>query len=449
VETLRIVLPKANVEDALYNAVVAAFSENPLSGSVSIAQRCDHFPDYYYYMEMVDYCMTSPETLERYVSCYREVCAELCNAMPDAREFISYIENSFYIYSIKEIHTRDQADAYRAVLCDLELVIDKNRLSFDENRFPSRFEKRWCNRYVNLNANFNLSFLFPITLTCNKRCKHCVTFSPYLDLVKKGYRPSFEYLCRQIDKLFELVDTACAIQFAGGEPCIRQDLPQLIDYIGEHYKNRISDCTRQGTGFGIITNCSIDFSDELIEASKRFGPKLCWLLDDYHFSCADKIVEKLKKHGIRYDYRDQKSEGEMHCDGWVNPLNDFSKPTDPVAATKAAERCGVKQLTIQAHIANGKIYPCSCVLASDFYWPDMEASREYSVDMFDEATTREEKLAKLKKILCASYFHTCDKCKGIYEGRKRYYPAEQLTSEEYKKLVSGEISMMDFGNYDE
>lgn len=447
--SFKIVLPKAEVSEEIFKKMVEVFSKRFGNENVSVAPRPDKYPDYYYYSEMADECMASPDTLAAYVDGYHDVCAALLREMSEERELWEYLEYSFYIFSVREIHTREQAEAYRKVLDVLEKRIDEHRNSFDENRFPSRFEKRWCNRYVNLNADFNLSFLLPVTLRCNKRCKYCMTFSPYLEITKRAYHPSFEDLCRQIDKLFEIVDNSYGIQFAGGEPCIRNDLPDLIDYVGEHYKDRICDYTRQGTGFGIITNSSIEFSDRLIEASKRFGPKLCWLLDDYHFSVADKIIPKLEANGIRYLHRDQKTDGLMHCDGWLNLLNDFSKPTDPTVAMKATRSCGQKQLIFQFIVANGKMYPCSRVMSADFYWPGMKVSDEYSVDMFDEQTTKEEKVAKIKKLLCANYFHTCDKCKGIYEGRKRLYPATQLTAEEYAALKAGEISMTDFGNYDE
>ena len=123
----KIVLPKVEVEDRLYAAVLNAFSAKISNGDISIAQQSDHYPEYYYYADMADHCMTSPEVLERYVSCYSEVCSELCDRIPDAREFVSYIENSFFIYSIREIHTREQAESYRTVLDILEQVIDKNR----------------------------------------------------------------------------------------------------------------------------------------------------------------------------------------------------------------------------------------------------------------------------------------------------------------------------------
>lgn len=447
--SFKIVLPKAEVNEEMLKKTVEAFSKRFGNENVSVATKPDKVPDYYYYSEMADDCMDSPETLVAYVDGYHDVCAALLREMPEERELWEYLEYSFYIFSVREIHTRERAEQYRKVLDVLEKRIDEHRSSFDENRFPSRFEKRWCNRYVTVGANFNQAFLLPVTLRCNKRCKYCMTFCPYLEIEKRAYHPSFDFLCRQIDKLFETIDNSYGLQFAGGEPCIRNDLPDLIDYVGEHYKGRICDYTRQGTGFTIITNSSIDFSDRLIEASKRFGPKLCWLLDDYHFSIADKIVEKLEANGIDYVRRDQKTKGQIHCDGWINPLNDFSLPTDSQKAIAAASRCGQKQLILQLLVANGRIYPCSRVMASDVYWPNMQVSKEYSIDLFDDTMSKEEKVSQMKKLLCANYFHTCDKCKGIYEGRKRLYPATQLTTEEYAALKVGEISMTDFGNYDE
>jgi sulfatase maturation enzyme AslB (radical SAM superfamily) len=448
-EQLKIVLPRISGEEDLYAEVISAFAARVSMDKVSVAPQADQYPDYYYYMDMADACLSSADAMQSYLRCYREVCHELTGKHPDRKELFEYLVNSFWIYSIREIHSRQQETNFAAILTELEQEIDRNRINFDKNPYASRFEKRWCNRYVNMGADFNLSFLLPVTLRCNKRCKYCMTFSPYLDIVKHNYHPTFEELCRNIDKLFEIVDNSYGIQFAGGEPCIRQDLPDLIDYVNDNYKHRIREFTRQGTGFGIITNSSIEFSDRLIAASKRFGPKLCWLLDDYHFSVADKIAEKLKSNGINYMRRDQKTAGIMHCDGWVNLLNDFSKPTNATVAAAAVQCCGQKQLIFQFIVANGRMYPCSRVMASDFYWPDMEASRQYSVEMFDENITKEEKVTKIKSLLCANYFHTCDKCKGLYEGRKRLYPAVQLTSEEYQALKDGRISMSDFGNYDE
>lgn len=446
---VRIILPRINITDNEYKVIIDAFTNKISKCNITIANEPNHYPEYYYFSEMANVCMTSSERLDTYIRFYKEVCSELSKNKDIEKTAVEYIEYSFYIYAIREIHVEERADEFKSVLETLEIMIDENRTSFEGNRFASKFETRWCNRYVNIGANFHLSFLVPITLRCNKLCKYCMVFSPYFELEKRVYHPSFEDLCRQIDTLFEIVDSSHGIQFAGGEPCVRNDLPALIDYVGDHYKDRISEFTRQGTGFGIITNSTIDFSDELIEASRRFGSKLYWLLDDYRFSKVDQIIRKLKDNEINYMYRDQKTVGNLHCDGWINTLNDYSLPIDPEAATNAVKSCGQKQLIFQFIVANGKMYPCSRVMASDLYWPNMEISREYSVDMYDENTTKEDKIKKIKNLLCLNYFHTCDKCKGMHEKRKRYYPAEQLTANEIIGIRTGHIKMTDFGNYDE
>lgn len=388
------------------------------------------------------------DELRRYIAEYRDRTENLIKIFPEDETRWRYYELSFYVSMIQKIHY------YKIQNCNQELrqmedEVSKHRTMFINCELTHDFEKCWANKYVTDGANFNNNFLFCITARCNKKCKYCMVFSPYLEAGKKQYHPSFEELCNEIDGLFAIIDSSAGIQFGGGEPCIRKDLPALIDYMGK-YKDKISDFTRLGTGFGIITNSSIEFSDELIEASKRFGPQLCWLLDDYHFSIGEKIAEKLSNHGINYVLRDQKTNGDMHCGGWLNFFSDYTKPVDKEKAISNYSKCGQAQSIFQFIIANGSIYPCSRPMSVDMYWPELSPAKDCRVDIFDENSTKELKVEKLKSLMCANHYFTCGFCGGLHSDRKvRHYPAEQLSDQEFSDLRQGNLSMMDFGNHNE
>jgi hypothetical protein len=369
---------------------------------------------------------------------------EMCSRFPNEKERWLFDYLSFQLMMIRQIH-RYEIIGCDAELAQMETAIDNNRDFFFSSKYIQDIQIKWANKYVNIGANFNNNFLFCVTTRCNKNCKYCMIFCPYLNAESKHYEPSFEELAHEIDGLFKIIDTTSGVQFGGGEPCTRKDLPSLIDYVG-HYKERISDYTHLGTGFGIITNSSIPFNEDLIQASKRFGPKLVWLLDDYHFSRGVEIASQLEQHGINYVLRDQKTEGKIHCGGWLNIFNDYTKPTNKQNAISNYSSCGQAQDIFQFAIAKDNIYPCSRIMAIDIYWAGLDLAKDYYVPLYSDSVTREEKQRKLKELLCNNHYFSCGLCGGIRQGRKRYYPAEQLNSQELSMVKTGKLHFTDFSN---
>ncbi len=66
--------------------------------------------------------------------------------------------------------------------------------------------------------------ILEVTANCNLRCTYCFARGGEYDEM-----PSFETLCADIDRIVALVG-APLLQFAGGEPTLRDDLPQLVRY---------------------------------------------------------------------------------------------------------------------------------------------------------------------------------------------------------------------------
>ena len=107
------------------------------------------------------------------------------------------------------------------------------------------------------------------TLHCNLNCKYCLNFNEYL---KERHDLSFEEYKAQIDTLFSKFDYLYSFHFCGGEPMLAKELPRMIRYLEEHYRNRIFE-------FFIITNGTLVPGQELLTAIKAMNGS--FLIDDY------------------------------------------------------------------------------------------------------------------------------------------------------------------------
>lgn len=75
-----------------------------------------------------------------------------------------------------------------------------------------------------------------VTTVCNLNCRDCLNFTPYL---RENIVYSLEEAKRNIDIFFRAVDRVYRFQISGGEPLLYPELPELLDYIGSHYGDRI------------------------------------------------------------------------------------------------------------------------------------------------------------------------------------------------------------------
>ena len=71
--------------------------------------------------------------------------------------------------------------------------------------------------------------LIDVTERCNQHCPYCFARADEKDM--SGYEPALEELEKKLDLLIELgeVERPFNIQISGGEPTIRDDLPQIIE----------------------------------------------------------------------------------------------------------------------------------------------------------------------------------------------------------------------------
>ena len=113
------------------------------------------------------------------------------------------------------------------------------------------------------------------TDACNLRCKGCLNFTNHIRHFT--YRP-IEKLKKEIDLYFKCVDYTGLFFISGGEPMLYKELPALISYIDENYRNQMYE-------FGIVTNGTITPSDEVLRTLTKASIKIT--VDDYRDALPD------------------------------------------------------------------------------------------------------------------------------------------------------------------
>ena len=253
-------------------------------------------------------------------------------------------------------------------------------------------------------------FCFPITLRCNLKCKLCAEHAPYS---KRPYHPKFHELTKQLDQLFRLVNHIGKFDITGGEPFLRDDLANILDYLRIHYSSKI-DIIR------VTTNGTILPSTEFIKAASAWKTRIFVIVDNYAVSHKSSIIyESLQQSDIPCELRNYST--DLHCDGWVD-YGDLSLKHSREDAKNLFQKCMVPKLGFFTCMTNGMLFPCARArLLYEHFIADI------SIDLFDPALTDEGKKARMKSLLGWEVIEACRYCNGLCEDSPRFVPAEQLT----------------------
>ncbi|AZR73707.1 hypothetical protein BBF96_10120 [Anoxybacter fermentans] len=129
-----------------------------------------------------------------------------------------------------------------------------------------KYLRGYINEFFRLRAlaiSKKLIVQFHLTSKCSMKCKHC-----YIYMNSERYQDelanelSFSWVCRVIDSIYNTaikLQLDPVIEFTGGDPFLRDDFTQIIDYV----KNK-------GIKFGIKGN-PVFLTDELIKNLKENG----------------------------------------------------------------------------------------------------------------------------------------------------------------------------------
>jgi organic radical activating enzyme len=267
-----------------------------------------------------------------------------------------------------------------------------------------------------------------VTQHCNLRCKLCAIAAPYY---KEKYHPALDYLYTEIDRLFEIAKWRL-IEFSGGEPLLRSDLPQVVS----HMRDYLSDVEE----VRIVTNGTMTPDDALVAALSSLNGKAYVIVDDYGEGLspnAETAYEKLTANGIQAELRNYTADNP-HCGGWVDfgiVEQNRNKVEQSRAEQSRAEQSRAEQsLCIRRRkenqmyvntVIDGVLTVCGHFhTIRDFRSYDLPLS--HYVDIFDNGVSIGEIRARIADGYTADWFDACKYCNGLTENSKRYIPAEQF-----------------------
>ena len=113
-------------------------------------------------------------------------------------------------------------------------------------------------------------FELVLTTRCTLRCESCNNLMQYFD-AKSQYTCTWEGICGALNKIFSVVDSIGSVRIIGGEPLLFKDIAKVIKKLDNEPKVK---------SFNLVTNGTIRFSDEILDAlSKSKKCEVC--ISDY------------------------------------------------------------------------------------------------------------------------------------------------------------------------
>lgn len=261
-----------------------------------------------------------------------------------------------------------------------------------------------------------------VTKRCTLKCKLCGALSPYIE----NYHPTIDFLRREVDAFFRIVDKTGIIDISGGEPMLRANstdfvLGELLQYLADHYSGRFEHLR-------IFTNGTVVPGQEICNLISHINKKQSFSITVDHYgkysAQVKETVKRLKDAQIDFVVRDYFN--DVHCGGWVD-LRDISlKNPESEQAKKLYEKCAIPQkLGCCLELMDGIMSPCS-VAAARYLCGESEKDEADIIDLFDDERKMQE---KLRMLLSADCFPSCHYCVGgLSDDSIRVTPAEQATA---------------------
>ena len=236
-----------------------------------------------------------------------------------------------------------------------------------------------------------------LTSCCTLNCAKCIAFIPYFRSKKLT---SLELLKQDADLLFSKVDYIFKLKLLGGEVFLYPHLLEYIDYLYEHYKEKIGEVR-------IGTNGTIFPDPAIMECCRRHDVIVD--ISDYTVAVPDRcklneVVAMLEENGIRYDV---KRVGEQWLD--LGFPNHIPEEKDEEALKTHFQKCAM----FCREFHNGKFFFC----CSNFAAVQTGLFPENENDYFDFRRDFSKKELLEYEIGYSELGHTsfCNKCYGCSE----------------------------------
>jgi organic radical activating enzyme len=181
------------------------------------------------------------------------------------------------------------------------------------------------------------------TTRCSLKCRDCVGYIPTIENENHSTL-SFEQYKLYMDNLLANVYQLRFLRLLGGEPMLNKDLAKILKYSLEHKKIK---------EVFIVTNATVDFSDELIDILKQYPKKVEIDISNYSSNKElapllkhDSILEKAEKYDLRVYLSDELL---WHKVSEIKFQNRSEK-----SLKKYFRACG----SICTSLNDGKLFPC-------------------------------------------------------------------------------------------
>lgn len=232
---------------------------------------------------------------------------------------------------------------------------------------------------------------FIINNFCNLKCTHCFMYMNSYPTGRKR-NVSLDIMKRDIDMLFNAIDSFGVVNVFGGEPFLHPELDEIVSMILE----------KHNYGSMIInTNGLADMKEEKMQVMKDGRVRLAF--SNYLNSISEQQKEQLKKNI-------DMAKGMGIIVGMQNEL-----PTWNISSTLGKneytinelkvykQRCGVKFL----YVHNGKVFPCAmCLSINDL------GVEDYKTDYVDisKCKNAKELRKKILEMVNREYYSSCAHC---------------------------------------
>ena len=259
-----------------------------------------------------------------------------------------------------------------------------------------------------------------LTTKCTMRCEACNNMMQYFSK-ETYYTCTLNGILASLETLFKVIDSVRWVRIIGGEPLLFKDLAQVVWYLRESPKVKV---------FDIVTNATIDFKEDVLNALKGTHKALV-SISDYKVSSnltiplrQESIIKNLKQHKI------------AHCilwsdedNKWFDPGRIYKRNRSKQEIVKNFRACMMSCVSVMS--AEGVKDSSLAKLGAAFICPiasslsRLKGLQEFKGDFIDFAAASKERVIEF---YTQDFFKVCDYCHNMWE-EKRSIPIATQTKE--------------------
>lgn len=247
----------------------------------------------------------------------------------------SYDDKHLIIIAIRPIYEEWRAEAER--ILTLSGYIPHYDFFYYEEFFADSFSLVYFKNflmpifsvYAQNKVYVQSGCVIPSTV-CNLKCANCLNFTPELDKKKRHSVKRLEDVKQEVDLFFKWVDFTPRFQISGGEPILYKNFTEIVEYIGNNYRNKI------GSRFETVLNGTVMPSDEQCRIMHKYN--MLAIVDNYEENVPlarklrSEILEKLNKFDIQIE--------DNYVQDWFDLKLDCMVDVSDSKLTDYFDRCG-------------------------------------------------------------------------------------------------------------